>query len=133
VRYQVAPLPAGWQAVRSDAELRAFHHVEGGTIAAHGSCGDGDDVSLQVLTNHLLFGIEDRHEQSRVPLVVDGRAALRTRLDGTLDGVRVAMDLVVIKKNGCTYDLLLIAPPAQWARRQPAFERFIAGFRSAGP
>ena len=91
------------------------------------SCGDADDVPLDVLTNHLLLGIEGRHERAREPLVLDGRAALRTQLDAQLDGVSVALDLVVLKKDGCTVDLYLVAPRAAFDERRADFDRFVRG------
>jgi hypothetical protein len=131
-RYRVTPPAAGWQRVGTPGDSVAFSHPAGGTMAAHATCQDAEDVPLDVLTNHLLFGVEQRRERSRVPTTVSGRGALRTRLTGTLDGVPVGLDLVVLKKDGCTYDLLLIAAPGTIAARQPEFERFVAGF-SGGP
>jgi hypothetical protein len=128
VAFRIGPLPADWARVQvADGHL-AFHHARGGTILAHATCANRADVSLDVLTNHLLFGIEDRREVSRAVLALDGRAALRTRLDGTLDGVPVALDLVVLKKDGCTYDLGLAASPAVLPQRQADFERFFRAF-----
>ena len=123
-----ATLGDEWRPVRAGG----FRHADGGTIAANKVCGDADDVPLDVLTNHLLFGVEHKREHARTPLTLAGRAALRTRLDATLDGVAVALDLVVLKKDGCTYDLMLIARPDALARRQPDFDRFVAGFQPGG-
>jgi hypothetical protein len=128
VAYRIGNLPSEWRRVQVTEGQLAFHHAGGGTIVANGSCEPREDVSLDVLTNHLLFGIEDRREQSRIRFDLDGRAALRTRLAGTLDGVPVALDLVVLKKDGCTYDLGLAASPAVYPLRQPDFERFFRGF-----
>jgi hypothetical protein len=118
----------GWRLVHRDDESVSYHHTGGGTMAASTSCDDADDVPLTVLTNHILIGVEARREHSRVPLVIAGRAALRTRVDGTVDGVGVTLDLVVLKKDGCTYDLVLVTAPAAYAQRRPDFERFIAAF-----
>ena len=131
--YQLASLPGECTEARARDHSVAFHHRAGGTIVADASCGEGDDVPLDVLTNHLLFGVEDRHELPRIAFQLDGRGALRTRLDGTLDGVRVAFDLVVLKKDGCIFDLYLIAPPDRLLAREPDFDRFVAGFSKAKP
>ena len=124
-----APSPA-WTRLAPDGQRIAFHHADGGTIAANVTCDKSDDVPLDVLTNHLLFGIEERREEARVPLTVDGRGALQTRLGGKLDGVTVALELVVLKKDGCTYDLLLIAKPSTVGAREPEFRRFVTSFSS---
>ncbi|MGZ3404834.1 MAG: hypothetical protein ACXVAN_00215 [Polyangia bacterium] len=130
-RPRVANLASEWERVRDDGDGVTFHHPCGGTIATSTTCGDADDVPLDVLTNHALIGVEQRREQPRRRLVVDGRAALRTRLDATLDGVPVALDLVVLKKDGCTIDLYLVAPPRAFDERRPDFDRFVAAFRQA--
>jgi hypothetical protein len=127
--FRVASLPPEWQRVRATGETVTFHHTEGGSIAVHSTCGRDADVGLDVLTNHLLIGVEDRQERTRERVTLDGRAALRTRLQGTVDGVRMGFDIFVIKKDGCTYDLVLVAAPGQLAARQPAFEQFVANFR----
>lgn len=132
IAFRIGVLPPGWRRVRVEGSQLAFHHGGGGTILANATCAPGDDVSLDVLTNHLLFGIADRREESRQRFALDGREALRTRLAGTLDGVPVALDLVVLKKDGCTYDLGLAAAPAVYPLRQADFERFFHGFARAG-
>jgi hypothetical protein len=77
---------ASWQRLPDAGDRVAFHHTEGGTLAVNATCDKADDVPLDVLTNHLLFGIGDRREQVRAPITVDGRAALRTRLEGRARG-----------------------------------------------
>ena len=128
VAFRIGALPPEWRRVRvADGQL-AFHHDAGGTILAHATCEAHGDASLDVLTNHLLFGIEEARERSRTPLSLDGRRALRTRVDGALDGVPIALDLVVLKKDSCTYDLELASSPEVFVRRQADFERFFTGF-----
>lgn len=128
IAFRIGGLSDAWQRVQvADGQL-AFHHREGGTILAHATCEPDGDPSLEVLTRHLLIGVEEPRELSRAPLSLDGRRALRTRVDGRVDGVAVAFDLVVLKKDGCTYDLALASAPAQYSSRQNDFERFFQGF-----
>lgn len=128
VAYRVGPLAPAWRRVRIGGGHLAFHHHDGGSILANATCERIDDVPLDVLTNHLLFGIERRAERSRTLFPLDGRSAIRTVLDGSLDGVAVTLDLVVVKKDGCVYDLQLIAGPAAYPARRPDFDRLLAGF-----
>ena len=58
----------------------------------------------------------------------DGREALRTEVTAELDGVPIALDLVVLKKDGCLYDLQLAAAPATLSQRQPDFTNFVSAF-----
>lgn len=131
VAYRLGALPPQWQAKSWKGADVIFRHRHGGTIATSSQCPCGEDVPLSVLTNHLLFGIEIRKEWSRTPFTLDGRAALRTRLTGELDGVPIELDLVVLKKDGCAYDLQLIAGAQQFAARQRDFEGLLRGFTSS--
>jgi hypothetical protein len=130
--FRVGALPPEWREVRAAEGPLAFHHRAGGSISAHAACESADDVPLDVLTNHLLIGFQPRHEIARRPVTLDGRAALDTRVDAALDGVPVALDLVVIKKDDCVYDFALVASREAFAARRPDFDRFVAGFAVEG-
>ncbi len=130
VTYRIGDLPPGWrQLLVRDADL-VFKHGEGGAILINAMCGSDhiDDVPLDVLVNQSLFGVEARQEQARMPLTLDGRAALRAQITGTLDGVPIALDMVVVKKDGCTFDFQLIAAPDEVEKRRPDFEQVYSGF-----
>ncbi len=129
LHYKIGTLSSPWRPLRLGGGQRAFHHPQGGAIFASASCNVSDaDAPLDVLTNHLLFQLQDIEEQGREPLTLDGRAALRTRVRATLDGVPIALELVVLKKDGCSVDLQLAASPATIASRRADFERFMRGF-----
>jgi len=106
-----------------------YHHRGGGSISVSGKCQPGriEDVPLDVLTNHLLFGVEVLRE-SRDFVTLSGREAQRSHLLGTVDGVAVEMELIVLKKDGCTYDLQLVTAPADFAARRTDFAAFGRGF-----
>lgn len=134
VAFAVGPVPEGWRLLdetTADADLAAFAfrddlaHV---TVGAAGRCGrDGDDVPLRALTQHLTIGFTDRVLESEEPLMLDGRAALRTEMTAKLDGVGKYLSFVVVKKDRCVYDLWRIAD-AQTDTSD--FDRFVAGFRA---
>ena len=128
VAFRVGPLPADWQRIGSRGARLAFRHRQGGTLIVNAECPPPDDAPLDVLTNHLLFGLGARKEVARRSLTLDGREALRTEVTAELDGVPIALDLVVLKKDGCLYDLQLAAAPATLGQRQPDFTTFVSGF-----
>lgn len=130
IAYRVGVLPSGWSQSRSHGANLAFHHSQGGTVVVNADCSQQGEAPLDVLTNHLLFGVTAQQEVSRTPLTLDGREALRTNLTGQLDGVPIALALVVLKKNGCLYDFQLITGTEQFAAREPAFSAFVLGFTS---
>ncbi len=130
VAYRVGVLPDGWSRSRSHGANLVFQHAQGGMVVVNAECPLQGDAPLHVLTNHLLFGVSAQQEISRTLFTLDGREALRTHLTGQLDGVPIELALVVLKKDGCLYDLQLIAGPGQFAAREPAFTSFVAAFAS---
>ena len=127
-KFRVGELPPSWHKVDSKSDL-AFRSNEGGTIYANVDCDPNQDAPLDVLTNHLLFGVDVKMEQ-RAEMTLAGRKALRTRIHGEVDGVPVELDTIVMKKNGCVYDLGLAAGPDTFDTHEHAFEEFIAGFET---
>ncbi len=130
--YRVGRLGPGWRPLRlsgAQADV-AFHHQRlAATVHTFSSCDPQYDIPLRALTAHLLIGTTDRQllAQRRRPL--DGRASLWTHVRLALDGVPREMLLVVLKKDGCLYDLVLSAPPGErFERARRDFERFVAGF-----
>ncbi len=65
-------------------------------------------------------------------MMLGGREALRTVAEGTLDGVDVILDTVVIKKNNCLFDFALVAHPQKHADAVNDFETFFQGFQYRG-
>lgn len=132
VAYSIGPLSAEWTRSHVHAGDLVYHHRNGGTISVSGKCQPGrvEDVPLDVLTNHLLFDVQVLRE-SRDSLTLSGREAQSTHILGMVDGVTVEMELIVLKKDGCTYDLQLVAAPADFAVRRTDFVAFGRGFAVA--
>src|SRR5579863_1939580 len=102
--FRLGDLPATWHRFNLSGADLTFRDDSGGTILVNGTCEGVTDVSLDVLTNQALFGVEHREVVSREMITLDGRDALRTQVKGTMDGVPVELELVVLKKDDCTYD-----------------------------
>jgi hypothetical protein len=127
--YRVGPLDRSWHRFGLSGGDLAFRDDSGGSILANAFCEGIKDVPLDVLTNQALMGLEQKQEHGREIVTLDGRAALRTRLSAAVDGVPVELELVVTKKDGCTYDFELAAGERTFADREAAFWRFVQGFR----
>ncbi|HEV8550447.1 MAG TPA: hypothetical protein VGQ57_15490 [Polyangiaceae bacterium] len=127
--FRVGPIPASWRPIEVDDTLLAFRDDDAAaTVAVNGRCGlDGDDVPLEALTHHLFLHFTDRKLMSQERFELDGRAALRTELSAALDGVPLRYRVVVVKKDGCVYDFMLMDTASGGAG---AFDRFVAGFET---
>jgi len=130
LRYKIGDLPSGWSRVHVEDANLTFRHKDGGAILVNALCGSDniDDVPLDVLINQALFGVENKNELSRTPLTIDGRAALRALIDGTLDGVPIEIDMVVLKKDNCTFDFQLIGGVQELTPRRAEFETMFKSF-----
>ena len=128
--FRAGKLPPGWRKLDDDNSLLTFRDAQHDLlISVNGRCGkDGDDVPLEALTQHLFVYFTERQigDQRRVSL--DGREAMRTVLSARLDGVARRFVVYVLKKNGCVYDFILIAPPSLDAASIAQFDQFVAGF-----
>jgi hypothetical protein len=130
-RFRVAP-PATWEQVKTPGDL-AFRAPEGdAVIAANATCRGHHDGPLPVLANDLVIGTTQRKVLLEETTWLDGREALHQVISLRLDGVPLIYDLYVLKKDGCVYDLTLVAPPRSYERTADTFVAFVAGFRGRG-
>lgn len=132
VAFQIAPVPAGWRSVDvTDASLAFRDETHGASILLNARCRRPDEgTPLVALTNHLIIGSTERDVQSQVAEPFDGREALHTKLRAKWDGVPIAFDIFVMKKDGCVYDFIYMGDPSAFDAGAPAFEGFAKGFRT---
>jgi len=133
--YRVGRLGPGFERLDMDQNDLAWHAPSlGAIVQVNATCDPFQDVPLTSLTNHLLIGFTDRDRRSEDRVRLDGREALRSYYVASLDGVPRELLLLVMKKDECTYDFALIAPPgSSFERARPDFERFVAGFTTESP
>lgn len=135
VQYRVGQIGAGFQSVSvaDHNDLAWSNHETGALVQVNSTCEADMDVPLTALTNHLLIGFTEREIRSQETHPLDGREALVTNVVAKLDGVLRTMLLVVLKKDGCVYDMSLIAPDeASFASARPSFEQFVGEFHTVG-
>ncbi|HWV36896.1 MAG TPA: hypothetical protein VN033_00280 [Vulgatibacter sp.] len=130
--YRITPLASPWSRIFFTGNDLAWEGPQGQVVAVNGVCSGHGDPSLKVLTDHLLFGFEDRVVEARDELRLAGRAALRTRASATLDGVPVELELTVLKKDGCVYDLTYTAPPGGFDAGLATYRALVESFEAPG-
>jgi hypothetical protein len=134
LRVEVGFVPAGWRRVEVEGADLAFRDdAREGSTLFDVRCGRrDDDAPLSVLTQHLIMGTTERNIESQEVVPFDRREAMHTALHAKLDGVPMQYDIYVMKKDGCIYDLVYVAPPGRFADGAADFERFVGGLHS-GP
>jgi hypothetical protein len=84
---------------------------------------------LKALANQLTYGISQISQRTERNLTLQGAPALQTTLQGKMNRNDIALRTVVLRKNGCVYDLLYMAPPARFKDNEADFDHFVASLR----
>lgn len=130
--YTFGPVPPTWRPIRvSDDDAAWFDPESLGTVHVDHTCDRSMDTPLPALVQHLLIGFTERSFELEETVPFDGREARHVLVRARLDGVPRALELYVMKKDGCVYDLGYIAPPDRFPLGRPSFEAFARGFRTA--
>jgi len=131
VAFRVGDVPGDWRRVNVDDTALAFRDARGSSILVSGRCDlKVDDVPLIALTNQLVIGTTERELVKEETLPFDRREARHTVMKAKLDGVPLVWDAYVMKKNGCVYDMVYVAPPDRFDEGSAAFEKFATQFHS---
>lgn len=131
--YSLGDPGPGWDRVAPGGADHAFRHPGlGAVIYADSNCGVRyDDSPLPKLAERLTFGVDQDEPTFTAEGQVDGRASYTRRSAGALDGVPVELGVTVLKKDGCVYDVVLIAPPgSSFEQAWPSFQGVVDGFRT---
>ena len=128
----VPDVPSEWRAISvTEADLAFRDDPREASILLNGRCHKNDsDTPLVSLTNHLIIGTTEREVVSQDTIAFDGREALHTVMRAKLDGVKMAYDIYVMKKDGCVFDFVYVAEPSTFDGGAPAFERFVSGIHA---
>lgn len=130
--FRIPEPPQHWRPIQvDDAALAYSDGPHDAMVMINARCGlESDDVPLQSLTQHLFLEFTDRKIRVQEVVPFDGREAMHTELDAKLDGVPMRYDVWVLKKDGCVYDMLYLAPPNRFDRGQTSFRAVVRGFRT---
>lgn len=129
VSYRFGPIPNSWERIRIEGNDVAWHdRVSDAVVHVDHTCERSQDTPLPSLVQHLLIGFTDREFLSEETIPFDEREARHVVVRARLDGVPVMLELFVMKKDGCVFDLGVVAPPDAYAQIAPHFGAFARGF-----
>lgn len=128
--YRVGELPDGWGRMGTHVRTISFYNDElKSSISTDAFCGRSiEGRKPKSLEGDLLSAFDKREVVSERDFELDGRGAVRQMVRGSLDGVPVYMDLVIVRKSGCVFDFYAIMPDGVDLRTQADFEGFFGGF-----
>jgi hypothetical protein len=118
-------------AVRSDM---AFESKRTASVASINSvCRSIDPLdkkkTLKELTQELLLGIVDIKIKKEENIQIADVPALMSLFQGKLDGEAVQLKTVVVQKDHCIYDFVLVGRPAWQPDDEADFNAFVSSFQ----
>jgi hypothetical protein len=128
VRYRVGSLASEFEPISVGDNDLAWHHPSYGTISVNATCKQYEDVPARALLNQLLIGTTAREYRVEETVTLDGRAAQHLLADVEMDGVPITIDVYLIVKDGCVYDLTHVAGRERAESARPVFQKFVSQF-----
>lgn len=127
--YKVNFNNSDWSAIGPDSSDHAFVSTKTkSTIVAQSFCKKFQTASLETLSSTIFNGIDDLVVIEKNDLSIASREALRTLAHGTIDGVKVFLNLVSVQKDLCLFDFVLISTSLDNMKKDSTvFEEFLKG------
>lgn len=101
-------------------------------ISINSACrgeGDKQHTSLREFSNLLFLGMTEIKDREEIVKEIQGVPALQTTLKGNMNGQKVTVRAVVLRKKTCIYDLMYIAQPDKFSTQESVFSRFVDSLR----
>jgi hypothetical protein len=129
VVYRFGPVPSGWRRIEIADNDAAWHDERShGVVHVNHQCLRGGDTPLAALTQQLLIGFTERETELEETVPFDAREARHVKMRAKLDGVPMTLELYVMKKDGCVFDMGLVVPPDGRDAIAVEFDAFVKGF-----
>lgn len=125
----VAPSGAYEKTSSKHVDQGWIHSKNGTTISYLSDCGDTADISLKQMELTALSGLRNLRVLEQNDISFSERKALRSKVQGDVDGVTVNVELLVTQKNGCRYTFTLTGFPPSFSQAQTDFNQFLKGVR----
>ncbi|MBI4574008.1 MAG: hypothetical protein HY713_12090 [candidate division NC10 bacterium] len=116
-----------------EPDLQLRHRGRRAGIVVNATCGEiPPGRPLEIASRHLFFGIHGK-DILRQELRMNGsREAVEVVLRGSLEGQELLLHGFSVKGTGCVYDLVLFAPPQQYAEADQEFGAMVRHFQLLG-
>lgn len=100
-------------------------------ISLNSSCRPSvkDETNLEVFTHEPFLGVTGISFREQKETRVSGEPAIETTIQGILEGEETRMRSVVVRKDMCLYDLLLVARPRHFPDDEGIFGKFVSSLR----
>ena len=133
--YRLSDPASDWIRVKPGSADRAWRHQQNHAVMyVDVNCeAKFRDRSLDDSLLSLFWGIKVGEVLNKERLEIDRRAALYQVVNAEIDGVRAKIGGVVVSKNACLYDFLLISEPSEYDANAVDFLTLVKGLRTLQP
>jgi hypothetical protein len=100
----------------------------GNSISYFSDC-KSSSLPLKAIRTNIFTGVESLKILDEGVATYNAREALRSIVIGKMEGVPIKINLIIFKKNMCTYSLSYVALLDQYDRELSSFNKFVEGFK----
>jgi len=123
--------PSPYERIKnSDTDYAWQSRKTGNMIAISSNCSKNSDKSLQQAFQDVSKGFDRTEDIKQEPFFYNGREALRGIVKGSIDGIAATIDVVLLNKNQCFYQLTYSGVSNQFSEEKNIFENFIKDFKA---
>ena len=120
----------GWEVMDAEGADLALRDLRSpARMAVVVSCPGVEEGPLKALSRHLFFGIRGIQVVREGTIQLDGVAGLETRVQGRFEGTPIEVRTVVVRRQGCLYDLFYVAPPEIFEARMIDFDLLLRSWQ----
>ena len=88
------------------------------------------DLPLEGIQQSMLYGIDNVKVLKSITMTYNEREALNSVVEGKVDGVDTKLELMILKKNRCTYMISYVALKKSFDSDVPVFQNFLKTFEA---
>jgi len=114
----------------NDAIDSGWKNTSHGTSISYKSVCNGPDLPLESIQETMLIGIENMKILKSARIPYSQREALVSVAEGKVDGVPTKMQMLILKKNYCTYMLSYVALIKSYEKDVLKFQHFLNSFEA---
>jgi hypothetical protein len=130
-KFKYSNPPSPFEKISSEqADLAWQNSKTGNTIAVLSECSETKDPSLSTLEGETIQALNSYQITKTGNIKFQERDALRSDVEGVVDGIAVRMNVLTFKKNSCAYTLTYLGRAKGFEKDLPAFDKFLLGFQA---
>jgi hypothetical protein len=110
VRYKIIFNEPGWKSIQDERSDYVFQNNDGRILLSNSFCEEFQEEPLESLANKTFKTVDDFNAHSSKVTIFKEREAYEIAGTGRVDGVKVKLRLLNMRRNNCYFDFVGISP-----------------------